>query len=344
MKKRLIALLLACMPVLASCGNGEKSSEMSFTASNNAGVAYDNASYSEESFAYENDEAEQLSDNSSSDSSSAEKKQNASTDLIQREMLVYSCTMNIDVLEFEKSLEQFRTALDQYQGFVELEKYTDGGNSGKWYYEDDEKWNSYVATVRVPSRVYNDFCDSVAKLGDLRNKNASVENMNSEYYDLSTTLEIYEKKEERYLEMLSDITDDSKAIALEDKLTDIQIEIAKLKTRMKKIESDVAYSYVYVTINEVKEYKPAPKEPVKTDTFGQRLKNTISTTWKSFLIFLEELLFFIIRVLPYVVIIGLIVLVIRMIIKGIKKTAKKKKPSLPVTPTENSTNADEQKK
>ena len=59
---------------------------------------------------------------------------------------------------------------------------------------------------------------------------------------------------------------ESEAISVENELTNIQVEIAKIKTRMNNIENDVAYSYIDLTVNEVREYTA---EPVieKTDTF-----------------------------------------------------------------------------
>ncbi|MBQ5334204.1 MAG: DUF4349 domain-containing protein, partial [Oscillospiraceae bacterium] len=232
------------------------------------------------------------------------------------EMLVYTCNMTVDVLNFDESIEQFKESLDSFGGFVETENYSDGGGSNRWYNENEEKWQSYSATVRVPSSEYDAFCKAASELGDLRSKNASVENVSSEYYDLSTTLEIYEAKEQRYIELLADITNDEYAVTVEKELTELQIQIAKIKTRMNQIRTDVAYSFVNISINEVKEYKA---EPVKTDTFGERLKNTISETASDFRIFLEGLLFLIISLFPYLVLIGIIVFIIISIRRKIKK-------------------------
>ena len=140
--------------------------------------------------------------------------------------------------------------------------------------------------------------------------------MSQEYSDLSTTLAIYEAKEARYLALLADITEDEYAIAVEKELTDIQIQIANLKTRMNTIETDVAYSYVYFTLNEVREYKA---EPVKTDTFAERLSSTLSSAGEGFLSFLEWLLFVIIYLAPYLVFLGVVAAVVIFIVKSVKK-------------------------
>ena len=76
---------------------------------------------------------------------------------------------------------------------------------------------------------------------------------------------------------------------------------------MNAIETDVAYSYVYLTLNEVREYtQPAPS----TDTFGDRLLETLKETGSGFVSFLEGLLFLIIHLAPYLVLIGITAFVI----------------------------------
>ena len=158
----------------------------------------------------------------------------------------------------------------------------------------------------------------------MRRKNASVQNLTTEYSDLKTTLSIYEAKEKRYLDILSELKSEQDAIQVENELTQIEIEIAKIKTRMNNIENDVAYSYIYLTLNEVREYKEQPVIE-RTDTFGQRLKNTVSRTWDNFLYFLENLLFVIIRLLPYLLLIALIVFVIAKLVKFLAKLSEKRR-------------------
>lgn len=330
MKKRLLHVTLIAALMLSGCGASNKSSDTYvsngsyMTASSTqteAGwsVNYDYAD--DVDYNFEAPAAAEEVESPAADPTSAsggDASNGLTSDDIDREMLVYSCNMSIDTLDFASTVNGFKALLDQYGGFIENENYSDGGSNGRWYSESAEKWQSYSATLRVPSRNYDAFCNSAGNLGDLRSKNASVQNLSSEYHDLSTTLEIYEAKEERYIALLSEITEDEYAVAIERELTDLQIEIARIKSRMNKINTDVSYSYVYITINEVKEYV---SEPVKTDTFFDRLLNTINDTWIGFVEFWETLLFLIIRLLPYLVLIALLVIIILALTK--KRRARK---------------------
>lgn len=319
MKGRIILPVLLSAFLLASCSSGGSSYSEGATYSDKS--SSDSYSYASEDFSNtsENDASDEYSaDVSESDSSSnsPDTESGLSSNTIKKDMLVYTCNISIDVLNFDEAMEKYRGYLDSFGGFIETENYSDGGkSSSRWYNENEEKWQSYSATVRIPSTQYDDFCNIISELGDLRSKNASVENVSSEYYDLSTTLEIYEAKENRYMALLKDITDEEYALSIEKEITDLQIQIAKLKTRMNEIKTDVAYSYVNISINEVKQYI---EEPIKTDTFIQRLGNTVSDTASGFLDFLETLLFVIIHILPYLILMGLIAAVIILVRKKIR--------------------------
>lgn len=316
-RSRLLVPAVLSVLMLAGCSASEKAAYLS-ESSNGAnydaysggssdsydyGVVTTAASY-EPGYEYGEEEAEAPAAEAASPD---EDVKSLETNGIQKEMLVYSCNMVVDTLDFDTSLNSFKNTLDMYGGFIEKENFSDGGGGGRWYYEDEEKWKGYSATVRIPSKNYDAFCNSAGDLGDLRSKTSNVENLSQEYSDLSTTLEIYEAKEQRYIALLADITEDEYAVEIERELTDIQIKIANIKTRMNQINTDVAYSYVYFTLNEVKEYV---SEPIKTDTFLDRLGNTLSNAGSGFLDFLEGLLFFLIYTVPYLLLIGIVVFVI----------------------------------
>lgn len=316
MKKILLPLALAGTMLLTSCGSGMKAADRADT--NSYAPQADNAAEYKSDDAYSDSEAYDNGESSSMSYNQSEVK------AINTQMLVYSCDMSIDVLEFDEAVDKIHDLISKYNGFIESENYNDGGSTSKWQYSDIEKWKNLYATIRVPSANYDDFCKEAEEIGDMRRKNSSVQNLTTEYSDLKTTLSIYEAKEKRYLDILSEIKSEQEAIEVENELTSIQIEIAKIKTRMNNIENDVAYSFINLTLNEVREYSEKPVVE-RTDTFGQRLKNTITRTWSGFLYFLENLLFILIRILPYILIIGIITFIIVKIVKFFAKRSEKRK-------------------
>lgn len=314
-----VTVLILCYALAAGgCGTGgggdAAKSENSITYD-----SYDSAQDEEYSGGGLGDET---AEENSESSDSSEKEQETSDGAtgndnseISTDMLVYTCDLAIDTLDYNQSVQTFRNMLATAGGFVENENFTDGQSSTSYYIEEQDKNKTYTATVRVPHDKYNDFLNGADQLGDVRSRSSNVANMAQEYSDLGTTLQIYEAKEKRYIEMLSTIKDDTQAINVEKELTELQVKIATLKTRMNQIRTDVAYSTINIRIHEVAKYEER-NTPKRTDTFLQRLGNTLRDTWKTFLAFLEALLFFTIRVSPYLIIILCILVIIYRIQKS----------------------------
>lgn len=315
-KQLLFSILMICFVITAGgCGSGgDGGSSLSYSekydsaGENNAGQdlsGIDDSSGGSSSST--SDDAAQPSEEQTEGNGS-----DTDSSTVRQDMLVYTCHLSIDTLDYEKSVQTFKQMLSTAGGFVEQENYTDGQSSDPYYIEETEKQKCYTATVRVPHDKYDAFLNGADQLGDIRSKSSNVENLSQEYTDLNTSLQIYEAKEKRYIKMLSTITDDEQAIRVEKELTELQVKIAGIKTRMTEIRTDVDYSTIELQLREVTKYNEAPEQ---TDTFFQRLGNTVTDTWKNFLVFLEAMLFFFIRVLPYAVILCLIVLIILWITK-----------------------------
>jgi hypothetical protein len=113
-------------------------------------------------------------------------------------------------------------------------------------------------------------------------------------------------------------------ITVEERLSNVQYQLNSLQTTKRYMDTDVAYSYVNINVTEVMEYH-YNEEPVKKNTFADRLKNTLKSTGKDFLSFLEGLLFLIIRLFPYLVIIAVICFIFRKKIKHAISGHKAKK-------------------
>lgn len=313
-----ILLILCPLLLVCGCGSGDKNS-----VSQSSSELYNQTEPAASENAVDSESSEGAGATEASGKDPGEKTEKTavqSESQINTEMLIYTCNLKIDTLDYETSVNLFRQMLNNAGGFVENERYSDGLTGQEYYIEDSEKKKSYMATVRVPQYKYESFLSGAGQLGDIRSKESNVENVNQEYTDLGTSLDIYEAKEKRYIKMLADVTDDNHAISIEKELTELQVKIAQIKTRMKEIKTDVRYSTIELTIREVNKYE---EEPEKTDTFMQRLTATIKDTFKNFLLFMETMLFFAIRVSPYAIIIVLILLLVLFIHKRKKEKASK---------------------
>lgn len=330
MKKKLIISAMILTLMCTGCGNTKSDNQPKSAYDNyeytnsvsgdDGGFGTDNSAghyeMSDESVSMDATEAETGEQPSDSDVSQAKKDV---TGVVNKEMLVYRGELSIDTLDFNTSVNDFKALLNEKGGFIESESYKDNrSTSGYYAIEESEKHNVYSARVRIPSAEYDAVMNSAGSFGDVRNKSSNATNVTQQYGTYKSQLEIYEAEYKRYLALLETATEEEYALLIENELFDVQLQIASLKSNITNLENDVAYSYIDVTIKEVSKYEDAPK---KTDTFGDRFKNTCKDSWEKFLEALEDLLFFIILNVYYLVIIAAIIIAIIIVIK--KKRKKK---------------------
>ncbi len=212
---------------------------------------------------------------------------------IDKEKLVYRCSLNFESLNYDESVEKIRSLIREYGGFVENEdvRQISARRNG-------EKLYTYSATIRVPSSNYESFLEGAGAVGELKNKTQNVDNMTKAYTDLKAELEVLETKRLSYLEMMKEaktLNDMETILQIDDRLTQVEISINQLKTRMNQIDNDVAYSYVTIMITEVKEYEEAPAE-----SFGQEVGQSLKNGWNNFVDWLRDLIVFITGHLPQI--------------------------------------------
>lgn len=245
------------------------------------------------------------------------------------EKLVYHCNLEIETLDYPATMTSIKETITQYGGIIQSESESD--SSYDWYYENYRKTSGTMHNyleVRIPSKDYNNFLAELDGVGKVISKSTSVDNISQQYYDTTAQIEALQIQEKNLLAMLEKCETIEDMITVEQRLSEVQYELNDLQTTRRYMDMDVAYSYVNIGISEVMEYRQ-DSEPVKSNTFADRLKNTFVSTGKGFLAFLEGLLFFVIRMAPYVIIVVVVGFIfpfdkIRDILekRRMKKTAK----------------------
>lgn len=327
--KRIAAIIAALTIAVAMAGCGKAASDTvaynKSGADNNKSVAEMTEAYADDiDFAYEADAEADYDGGNTNPSGSTDVKVD-----LDKQMLVYRCSIALDTIDFQQTLTTLKTKIEEYHGFVERENQTDGNNtSGKYALDEDEKDYYYTATIRIPSEYYESFVSATEGIGILRSKNSSVDNVATRYGVLSNELEIYEAEYDRYLKQYEETEDESIALQIQSELRSLALTISDIKTEMSMLESDVAYSYVTITIHkvtqkELDEEAERIQDEEKEESFGTRLKDTAKESWKNFLAFLEGILLFVVESWWVLMILALIALVIYLPIRRASKKSKK---------------------
>lgn len=226
---------------------------------------------------------------------------------INRDMLVYRGNVSITTKEYDKAVSNLSELFSKYDCFIESSR-----EYSNYRYSDGVDLMTYEATIRVNSASYEDFMSGVTDLGVVKSTSSTVQNMNVEYSDTVTALRIKQARLNRYLDLLENEKDTEIALQLEREIDKIQIELQQLENRKALIETDVAYSYVTLTITEVKAYT---SQVTHDDPLYVRLWAEIVNTYYEFTEFLTNLLFFCVHMFPYLVLIALVIFILKKVFK-----------------------------
>ncbi len=242
------------------------------------------------------------------------------------EKLIYTCNISMQTVEFEETMTAIKEQIASFGGFIEAESMSD--NASNWYYSNYQKRGGTLfcsLTVRIPSKNYNDFIQSLDGHGKIMNQSQQVENITRQYSETETTIASLKTQEARLLDMMEAAETIEDMITVEARLTEVQNELKIYQNRLSSMDTDVAYSTVNLGIQEVLEYTPDPTT-YKTLTFLDRLKNSFANSWDNISGFLEGTLFFIIEIVPVLILLGLIFFVIFLLIRKIVRAYRKKHP------------------
>lgn len=347
--KELLSVSMIVVSVLTGCGaSGETKSVMTSDSAapvmNSAvrenysgGVAYNNTE-----LAAEEEMLDYPMENGGGATTSQSQQQASPLDdiILLEEKLVYHCNLDIETLDYPAAITSIKGTISKYGGVIQSESESDSGHD--WYYADYRKtggtMHNYLE-VRVPSKDYENFLSELDGIGKIISKSTSVDNISQKYYDTTAQIEALQIQEKNLLAMLEKCETIEDMITVEQRLSEVQYELNTLQTDRRYMDMDVAYSYVNINVSEVMEYRQ-DSEPIRRNTFVDRLKNTILSTGRGFLYFLEGLLFLVIHLAPYVLIIVLICFIflrkkIRYILeqRKIKKVQRHvQKPQTPSMP------------
>ena len=328
MKKRLCGILAAVMLVTMAtgCGSSGKStsSASDYRADYNESAVYDEGvSDSADTAGIASGDSCEMAEEAIAENTSA--GNDTDTDFAAlEEKLVYHCDMSIETTDYAASLQGIRDIIDRYHAIIQSENESD--DSYDWYYEDYCKTSGTLRNyieIRVPSADYQNFLNELDGVGKVISKSTSVDNISQEYYDTSVQIEALEVQEKNLLAMLEECDSIEDMITVQDRLTEVTYQLNKLKTHLRGMDTDVAYSYVNINLTEVMEYRQ--DDSTMKNTFLTRLKKTFVSTWTGFLKFLEVALFAVIHLIPYAILAALIYLLICKPLKKWKQKRRQKK-------------------
>lgn len=223
--------------------------------------------------------------------------------ILETDKIIYTCDLKISTDDFNESLAETERKITEYNGIIEESYFED-------YTENDSrvtKRQDYK--IRIPSTLFYGFIDEMGNNGCVVSKETEAANVTQDYKDYNATLEIYEEKYNRYKELLKKAKTVDEILSIEEHIYGVQDDIKWIKNKLNQINTDSAYSYVYLTVLDIDESKSA------NPSFGTTVKSMIKESWSSFI-------YFIIYVFPYALIFCVLIILIGYTGMKIRKNKK----------------------
>lgn len=288
MKKRfaLILSLLMLLSIFCSCGSKDSS------------------------YGGEQNPGNETSDDSQSDIS----KDAVSTEESPEKKIIKTYHLTLESTNFKEDAALIVSAAEALGGYISESSET---NTSITDSKDALKYGTY--TVRVPADKVEEYLETLRTTCNVLRSSLSTDDITDSYYDYQAKLDSLRLQEERLTAMLEKADSLDYMITLEDKLTEIRTEINAINSTLQLMDKAVNYSYVYLTLSEVKEYNPPSEE-----SYWQHVGKTFVDAMDTFVDVMGGIFIVIIWISPFLLL-GIIIAIVIVAVKHRKKKDKMKK-------------------
>lgn len=299
MKKKVEAFLMAVMLVMmtAGCGNSSKmAAEDRATVSSGAEM--------DSEYNWDTDEAADTGVTS---------ENGLEAQVENGRKLIRTVSLSLETKEFDSVLTNLSTKTTELGGYIETSSVN--GNS---YSHHSTRYASYV--IRIPADKLNEFVEVVSELGNVTQKNESVEDVTLRYIDVESHKKALETEQERLLELLSKAENMEEILTIESKLSDIRYEIENYESQLKTMDNQIDYSTVSVYIDEVERVTDTGEKGF-FEEIKERFGNSLYIVARG----IRGLVIGILGSLPILIVCGGVIAVVVIVVRKILKKRKVRK-------------------
>ncbi|MCQ5030749.1 DUF4349 domain-containing protein [Flavonifractor sp. DFI.6.63] len=142
---------------------------------------------------------------------------------------------------------------------------------GGYYDRNAARYGSYV--IRVPRQAYDTFLSGVDGVGYVVSLNQSSEEIGEVYFDTEARLRTQQTKQTRLLALLEQAATMEDIIDLENALSEVEYQIEKYSTELRRYDSLVDYATIGVELYEVRRLSDGAGT---ADRLGTRISTALS--------------------------------------------------------------------
>ncbi len=164
----------------------------------------------------------------------------------------------VQTTEYAGFINALRAKVNELGGYISDATYNDDAYQGR---------NRYASlTIRIPADKLELFTGATRELATVIYHNETANDITGAYLDVDSRISVLEAEEKSLLAMLEKVESLSDALTVKKQLSSIQGDLASLRAQKNSYDSRIAYSTIYMTVNEVKEIAPPAEQG-----FGEEL-------------------------------------------------------------------------
>jgi hypothetical protein len=149
------------------------------------------------------------------------------TDATSRQLLIYEAHLGLAVHHVVEVQDRFEAMARERGGFLRSRT-------------DDS------VVVRVPADEFEPFMEAIQELGDVVSRRVQVQDVSEEFHDVQQRIHTLEAMRARVEQLLSEADDVEDALAVQQHLERITVELEQLQGRLRYLSDRVAYSTITV--------------------------------------------------------------------------------------------------
>jgi len=222
--------------------------------------------------------------------------------------------INLEVDSFEEAHEEIVFLTEASGGFIQ------NSSTGKRYYGGPENENTLLVgslNLRIPEKSFMDVYNEIKELGEVTDSSIGGSDITFQYNDISSQVDNLEVQEARLREIMEKAETVEELLQVERELNRVRTEIDRMSGMIKNWDNLVSYSTINVQLTEI-----APKsteiEGFEND-FWEKIKREFVKSINRVIIISQDLFVWLIAVLPFVFIVGVLAIVAALLVKRNRK-------------------------
>jgi hypothetical protein len=140
--------------------------------------------------------------------------------------------------EFQSAMQDASTIAGEHGGYVLSTEVTDA----------DEGFGSVV--IRVPAEEFESALVAAQELGEVQGNTVSGQDVGEEFVDLQARLRNFEAQEVVLLRLMRRTTTIRETIDVQEELTQIQLEVERIKGRLRFLEDQTSFGTITIDVRE----------------------------------------------------------------------------------------------